>query len=289
MREQDLQPEHHQRPGDRRRIGKQTDPKHRSCQGAAIEQVEQFADHDHVRGSRLGLSQGGPLDVEHPFEQPERADQQQQADQPDSFEQPRVQDRRPGPTRRTLHDPWFLRLEYQHQTERQRGHHVDPQNLDRRDRQLRPQQDREQDDHPFADVRRQGPDDELGEVVEDAPAFLDGGADRGEVIVGQDHVGGLPRDIRASLAHRHPDVGLLQGRRVVDAIPRHRHHVAAGLQGANQTQLLLRRDTGEDRHPIGHIDQLFVAQFSDLLPRHCHHGIRARTRGLGDFIGPDDS
>ena len=53
-------------------------------------------------------------------------------------------------------------------------------------------QDGCQDHQGLAEVGGQRPDDELDEVVEDAAPFLDGGPDRGEVVVGEDHVGTRP-------------------------------------------------------------------------------------------------
>ena len=47
------------------------------------------------------------------------------------------------------------------------------------------------------------------------------------------------------IAHRHADVGLLQRRGVVHAVAGHRHHLAAGLEGLDDPQLVLRRDAGE--------------------------------------------
>ena len=49
---------------------------------------------------------------------------------------------------------------------------------------------------------------------------------RGEVVVGQDHVGGLAGDVGAGLAHRDADVGGLERRRVVDAVAGHRDDLA---------------------------------------------------------------
>ena len=59
----------------------------------------------------------------------------------------------------------------------------------------------------------------------DAP-FLDRGDDGREVVVGQDHVGGILRHVGAGDAHRHADVGRLQRRGVVHAVAGHRHDLA---------------------------------------------------------------
>ena len=47
--------------------------------------------------------------------------------------------------------------------------------------------------------------------------------DGGEVVVQQDHVGGLLGDVRPGDTHGNTDVGLLQGRRVVHTVTCHGH------------------------------------------------------------------
>ena len=111
--------------------------------------------------------------------------------------------------------------------ERDRGCHVDPQDLQRAGSEARSEHDRDENDEAFADVGRQRPDDELREVVEYSAAFFDGGFDGGEVVVGEDHVGGFLGDLGTPLPHRDADVCLLQRGRVVDAVARHRDDVAA--------------------------------------------------------------
>ena len=73
------------------------------------------------------------------------------------------------------------------------------------------------------------------------------GHDGGEVVVQQDHVGRFLGDVGAGDAHGHADVGLAQGRSVVDAVAGHGHDVPLLLQGLHDGELLLRRDPGVDR------------------------------------------
>ena len=127
------------------------------------------------------------------------------------------------------------RIDAERQRGRAVGHEVDPQDLRRQQRQhdtpspaacqadQAGQQHAEEHGHDLADVRRQQVAQELPDVGEDRPAFLDGGDDRGEVVVGEHHVGRLLRDVGAGDAHRDADVGGLQRRRVVDAVAGHRH------------------------------------------------------------------
>ncbi len=137
-----------------------------------------------------------------------------------------------------LHDAVLFRLEREHQPERDGGGHVDPQDLHGQDRQRCAENDGREDDEAFAHVGGQGPDDELGEVVEDPAAFFDGGFDGGEVVVGEHHVRGFLGDLGAAEAHGDADVGLLQRGRVVDAVAGHGHDVVAGLEAFDEAELL---------------------------------------------------
>ena len=47
-------------------------------------------------------------------------------------------------------------------------------------------------------------------------------------------------------SHRHTDVGLLDGGRVVYRVARHRHDLAAVLEALDEPQLVLRGDPPED-------------------------------------------
>ena len=103
------------------------------------------------------------------------------------------------------------------------GHQVDPQDLRRQQRQhhavplasetdaVRQQHAEEHRQH-LADVRRQQVAQELADVREDRPPFLDRRDDRGEVVVGQHDVGRLLRHVGPGDAHRHADVGGLERR-----------------------------------------------------------------------------
>ena len=76
---------------------------------------------------------------------------------------------------------------------------------------------------------------------------LDRADDGGEVVVGEDHRRGFLGDLGAGDAHGHADVGLAQGRGVVDAVAGHGHDVAAALQRAHDADLVLGGDPGA--HP----------------------------------------
>ena len=75
--------------------------------------------------------------------------------------------------------------------------------------------------------------------VVDATTLVDSRDDRGEVVVGEDHVGGFLADVRAGDAHGHADVGAAQCRGVVHAVTGHRDDRALRSPGVDDAQLLL--------------------------------------------------
>ena len=103
----------------------------------------------------------------------------------------------------------------------------------------------------LGDVVGQVVGEEPADVGERGPALLDGRDDRGEVVVEQHEVGGLPGDVGAADAHGHADVGLAQRRPVVDAVAGHRDDVTAGAQRLGDPQLVLRRRPGRRRRRRG--------------------------------------
>ena len=89
------------------------------------------------------------------------------------------------------------------------------------------------------------------DVVEDRPAFFDGGDDRAEVVVGQDHARCFLGDVVAAHPHGDADVGLLERRRVVDAVAGDGDDLAHLFQLRDDPQFMLRSDAGENRFPLG--------------------------------------
>ena len=154
----------------------------------------------------------------------------------------------------------FGGLERQRQAEQHGRGHVDPEDLQRRNRQGGAGQDRGQDHQALAEVGRQGPGDEFHQVVVDAAAFLDRGGDGGEVVVGEHHRRRLLGDVGAAAAHGDADIGLLQGRGVVHAVAGHGDDLALGLERAHQAQLLLGFDAGENVRGARGAAQLDVVQ-----------------------------
>ena len=147
-----------------------------------------------------------------------------------------------------------------------------------KDRQRRPDEDGSENDQSLAHVGRQGPDDELREVVEDAASFLDRRLDRGEVVVGEHHVGRFLRHLGAPVAHGNADVGLSKRGRVVDPVTRHGHHVVSLLQCTHEAQLLLGRHPGEDVSPLDLLGEIVVVDLIELVPLTDNDDHRSRSR-----------
>jgi hypothetical protein len=119
---------------------------------------------------------------------------------------------------------------------------------------------REHHDEHLAEIAAEGILDEADEVVEDGAAFLDGGDDGGEVVVEQDHLGGLLGDIGAGDAHGHADFRALEGGGVVDAVAGHGDDLAALLQGGDDAQLVFGRDAGIDGDVSGLLFEFGVGE-----------------------------
>ena len=85
-------------------------------------------------------------------------------------------------------------------------------------------------------VRQEAPD-----VDERRPSLLDTGDDRREVVVEEDQVCSLARDVRTRRTHRDPDVRLVERRYVVDPIARHRDDMPPKSQRPGDAELVLRR------------------------------------------------
>jgi hypothetical protein len=89
--------------------------------------------------------------------------------------------------------------------------------------------------------------------------------DRRKVVVGQHHVGCLYGHFRSGAPHRNADVRLLEGRRVVDAVARHRDDMAACLKRFDQPQFLFRRGPCEHGSAVGSLYELLPADGLQLL------------------------
>ena len=123
---------------------------------------------------------------------------------------------------------------------------VEVEDLERQDRQRQRGDDRQPHHEHLAEIAGQEIGDEAADVVENDPALVDGAHDRRERVVEKHHRRRLPRDVGAAPAHCDADVGLPQGRRVVDAVACHGDDLAGLLVGADERELLGRADAREN-------------------------------------------
>src|SRR4030095_1322387 len=130
------------------------------------------------------------------------------------------------------------------------GEHVDPENLGWYERNAEAHERAEQHNDNLCETAADPISKERADVVINAPALPDGGYDRGEVVVLENEIGGLPRDLGPATPHRDADVCSPQRRTVVDAVSCHRDDMAETLEVLNETELLLGPDPSEDPGPL---------------------------------------
>ena len=110
----------------------------------------------------------------------------------------------------------------------------------------KPAMRRDQQEAEERHVGRDQEDQALLDVVDDAPALAQAVHERGERVVAEHEVGGLPRDGRPA-AHRDGDVGGVQGRGVVHAVAGHGDGPAGCARDLDDPALLVGRRPGDDR------------------------------------------
>ena len=111
--------------------------------------------------------------------------------------------------------------------------------------------------------------------------------DGGKVVIGQHHSAALTRGIGAFASHGHADVGLLERWGVVHTIACHGHHLAAGLQGPNQAQLVLGAGASKNSGLAQQHLQVGIVQAIEIRPGDDCSIVVGRVRaqqaqGLGD-------
>ncbi len=106
--------------------------------------------------------------------------------------------------------------------------------------------------------------DRLSNTVRPSLDRLD---DRREVVVGEHHVRCLARHVGADVAHRHADVGALEGGRVVHAVAGHRDDLAVGLECRDDSDLVLGVHARVHANVLGAGAQLLVGHLGELVRR----------------------
>jgi len=118
---------------------------------------------------------------------------------------------------------------------------VDPEDLGNHQRSRPAEHHGGKDGQHLGKRVRQGVGDHLADVVEDDSTFFHSSDNGAEVIVEQDQVGCLFSHIGGA-PHHHADIGALERRSVIDTVANHGRDLAIGLQGADNTELILRAD-----------------------------------------------
>merc|ERR1719273_823685 len=132
-------------------------------------------------------------------------------------------------TGRFVHDVKIGRVEGECGGRQTVSDQVDPEKLNGNESLWQAEGSSEEDADELTDVATDEVPDELLHVVVDGTSLLDGGHDAGEVVVGEDHLAGRLGDGGAG-AHGDADLGLLEGGRVVDAVPGHGGDLLHALQ-----------------------------------------------------------
>ena len=141
------------------------------------------------------------------------------------------------------------------------GEEIEPEKLDGREGDGQAACDQQPEQH---DLGRPGADqemDDLADVGKGSSTFLAASHHRGEIVVGQNQIGGRARHICALASHGHTQVRLVQGRGVIPAVAHHCNHMAGCLQSIHDPHLLSRLDTRE------HADS--VHEGGDVRPSCC--------------------
>ena len=194
-----------------------------------------------------GLPAGVEQDVEEAGHREGGADRAEE--EPGSQQHRRLDDALGPLARRSLHEAGLGAFAAEGEGRQRLGADVEGEELQDRERE-RDRAAAEGEDHErghLGDRVGEDVEEELADVVVDAPARRDGDHDRGEVVVGEDHRRGLAGDVGARPAHRHADVGAAERGGVVDAVAGHRDDVPLGAQGVGDPQLGLGRAAREDQ------------------------------------------
>ncbi len=91
--------------------------------------------------------------------------------------------------------------------------------------------------------------------------------DRGEIVIEEHHLRGFFGRLGALVAHGDADIGLLEGRRIVDAVAGHRNDTALRLQRLHDAQLVLRTGPREHGRRIDRLLEFRVRQLVDIGAR----------------------
>ena len=129
--------------------------------------------------------------------------------------------------------------------------------------------------------------DGLLDIFKDSPSLPDGRDNGGEIIIHQDHVGGIFRHIGSVLSHGAANVCRFQGRGVVYPVSGHGHYISLLLVLFYQTYLVGGGDSGKDAVPGQAGCQFAVRQKIQLPPGENLFFIAADPQLLSNGGGSD--
>lgn len=143
------------------------------------------------------------------------------------------------------------------------GDEVDPEELDWNESFWDTESGGQEDADDLTDVGRDKVSDELLHVVVDGSALTNGGDNRSEVIVSENHVGGGLGNSGTG-THSDTDLGLLQGWRVVNTITSHGGDITVALEVGYDSGLVGWLDSGEESRVQASLELLVLVQVVEL-------------------------
>ena len=170
-----------------------------------------------------------------------------------------------GITRRSTHQPRIDPLEDDDDHRNTRDEEVEPQNHDGSKRNARCDVEdagRKEEEDQRQQLRHLIPNVQ-GDLLIGAPTQFDGMNQGSEVVVGEDHLGGLLRDF-APAPHCNTDVRLLQRGGIVDGVAGHRDDDSLALHELNEPKLVLWSNTPEDVEIRQSLEDLFVGEAPEV-------------------------
>ena len=213
--------------------------------GATAARVAQMCDLGERQRHECDGRRGVWCVAQRPQECRERREGNQQRVAEDTNEELPRENRVLWALRRPAHHVNVARFDGQRQCRERIRDHVQPEQLERRQRQRQPGQACHQQHQYFGDIAAEQIEDKLADVVEDDAAFLDGRSHGLEAVVLQHDRGRLLGHVGTAASHGYADVRLLQRRRVVDAVAEHGHDLTTRLQRLDDDQLVLGRNAAE--------------------------------------------
>ena len=182
---------------------------------------------------------------------------------------------------RTIHDSRYRLLKAEPCLAEGSCSHKHPNNLDRRELEdrdaaiiLEDKADQQRDHKP--DVRCKNMEDELLDVIKDAPPLFHRIKNRRKVVVRQNNVGRLLRNVRAG-SHRDANIRALQARAVIHTVSRHGDVAVPPVQRVDHAYLCA---WGAPRY-----DQGKLRQGVDLRVGQRVEGVRGHYHRLEDVGG----